>query len=404
MSEYHALLSPSGSAKWLTCRNSLLASKGQPETGSKAAANLGSDKHELLEKCLTLAPNVNTYVGQVMGYGNVVDANFIGDVSAVMRTVAEVVDEYEGQFFDVEMFVEQKVGIGHITGEEGATGTADVIIIATRGDYSELAVIDAKFGRHAVDAENNSQLEIYALGAINDFSDRNVQKVQMVIAQPANGGDTSRATVTRNDLLLQGQYIKAKAALVLSTYRSGTLELKNYSPNEKSCKWCPARALCPAVLGKVKDVMEHEFLIVENVQPAHLLSTEDLAKAFKTLDFIEAWAGSVRSRIEYELLNGTSIKGLKVVEGRKGNKAWRDQEAATQFFKHNGYPQSQYSKTSLLSPTAVEGACDIRKSDMKEFYELITRAPGKNVVCSTEDKRKEVSITQPSDDFDVVPN
>ena len=61
------------------------------------------------------------------------------------------------------LLVEQKVPVGHVTGEEGATGTGDGIIIVS--DFSELQAHDLKYGMGVeVDADDNTQMKLYALG------------------------------------------------------------------------------------------------------------------------------------------------------------------------------------------------------------------------------------------------
>ena len=95
MSEYHALLSPSGAAKWIACPNSLAAEDGQPDTGDAGARDLGTDKHELLALCLEFKQKAITYTGHVLKCGHTVNAAIAADVQVVVDGVDERVVAYQ---------------------------------------------------------------------------------------------------------------------------------------------------------------------------------------------------------------------------------------------------------------------------------------------------------------------
>ena len=66
-----------------------------------------------------------------------------------------------------ELLVEQRVDFSHIVGVDESFGTADGVIIAG----NELQIHDLKYGKGVrVDAEHNEQLQLYALGALEQFS------------------------------------------------------------------------------------------------------------------------------------------------------------------------------------------------------------------------------------------
>jgi hypothetical protein len=78
--------------------------------------------------------------------------------------------------------VEQALDLAAITGEAGAQGTADAVIVAG----SRLHVIDLKYGRGVrVDAERNPQLILYALAALDTLDPLGeVTDVMLTIHQP----------------------------------------------------------------------------------------------------------------------------------------------------------------------------------------------------------------------------
>jgi len=123
MSDYHAIASPSSAEKWLNCANSLAAEVGQPDSTSPAA-DLGTDKHELLTLCLQFKKDAMDYAGHVLCKGHTVHAEFAADVQNVVDNVRARIQNYENLGYRVEMDLEQDVPIDHITGEENATGRA----------------------------------------------------------------------------------------------------------------------------------------------------------------------------------------------------------------------------------------------------------------------------------------
>jgi hypothetical protein len=156
----HARLSPSSAERWMTCAGSVPLSDGVVDEGSEFAAE-GTAAHELAEKILL---------------GNIVDPSEIVGVKAengIAWTLDMYTDvmKYVTAIRDIvalggELHVEQKLSIEAITGEAGAHGTSDAVIVL--GD--ELIVADLKFGRGVVvEADNNRQLMIYALAALRKF-------------------------------------------------------------------------------------------------------------------------------------------------------------------------------------------------------------------------------------------
>src|SRR5580765_4161664 len=187
--EYHALLSPSGSSKWINCPNALAAEADQPEVRDMSAADLGTDKHELLSACLSSGVSAQGLLGSVMSKGHRVDQDFIDDVQQVVDNVNARIDAYKLAGAEVQVEVEQDLPISHITGETGATGRGDIVLLATWKDgRGEVCVIDAKFGYREVSVEGNTQLHMYVAGALEKFNlVAEFQTVTEVIDQPALG-------------------------------------------------------------------------------------------------------------------------------------------------------------------------------------------------------------------------
>lgn len=153
----HARLSPSSASRWMTCPGSAALCDGEEDEGSEYAAE-GTAAHELAERILLGAVG-KLLVGQRAENGVRWTKDMLRDVMIYVTLVQDMVASTGGK-----LHVEVKVPIGHLTGEEGANGTSDIVIETD----TEIIVCDLKFGRGVeVSAVENEQLRIYALGALH---------------------------------------------------------------------------------------------------------------------------------------------------------------------------------------------------------------------------------------------
>lgn len=406
MSEYHALLSPSGAAKWIACPNSLAAEDGQPDTGDAGARDLGTDKHELLALCLEFKQKAITYTGHVLKCGHTVNAAIAADVQVVVDGVDERVVAYQLSGATVCVELEQAVPISQITGEVGATGTADVVLIVTWPDgRGEICVIDAKFGYREVDPEMNPQLMMYALGAIEKFSQHTFQTASLMIAQPAISETFSEWQTTVAVLDEWSEQVgkaASKALIVYNMREQRPLLSENFNPGPKQCMWCNAKAVCPARADKVKEIIGADFDNIESAIAPDLLTNDDLGDIWSSLDFIESWAKAVRGRIEYELLQGNNVPGTKLVEGRRGTRGWDVDAEAESLLKSFRLKQEEMYSFKLLGPKPILEALKDQPRRLKKVEALITQKAGKPHVAHVSDKREALEVKPVADDFEAV--
>jgi hypothetical protein len=405
--EYHALLSPSGAAKWINCPNSLAAEADQPDIRDLSAADLGTDKHELLAKCLLSGVSALGLIDSVMAKGNAVDQDFADSVQQVLDNIADRVQAYRLAGADVQIEIEQDVPISQITGEVGATGRADVILLATWPDgRAEICPIDAKFGYKEVEVENNVQLMMYAAGALEKFGlVADFQTVTAVIDQPALGVP-SEWTFSVKELKTWVDTVAAPAAgravLVHHMRDQRALRAEDFNPGTKQCEWCRAKGVCPARSEKVKEVIGLDFDTMRPPAETTMLSNEDLGDIWPALDFIEDWTKAVRGRIEYELLQGREVPGTKLVEGRKGNRSYESEEQAETLLKSFRLKQEEMYSFKLLGPTPILKLLKDQPRRLKKVEAIITQRSGKPHVAHVSDKRPPLEIKPLVDEFDPV--
>ncbi|MEI6726205.1 MAG: DUF2800 domain-containing protein [Actinomycetes bacterium] len=173
----HAQLSPSSAVRWMSCPGSVRMCEGIPDTSSAASLE-GTMMHTVSAHCLTRRTDAAGYVGVTdPETGLILQAEQAQAIQTYVDTVRDIVVATGGA-----LFVEQRLSIWHMTGEEDAHGTADAVILT----MDELIVIDAKFGRGvAVEAEENPQLMMYAAAAYVEHElAYDFKRVRMMIVQP----------------------------------------------------------------------------------------------------------------------------------------------------------------------------------------------------------------------------
>lgn len=178
----HAVLSASSSHKWLVCPPSArLEEKFQNKTSEYMAE--GTLAHEIAEfkvKSYFLEPiSKATYTRRLNKFTK--EEMFNQEMLEHTDTYLEFI-KGEAMQTNARPFIaiEQKLDFSKYVPE--GFGTADCILIS--GDT--LQVIDFKYGKGVkVEAEENPQMKLYALGALDQFGIfYDIKKVKMSIIQP----------------------------------------------------------------------------------------------------------------------------------------------------------------------------------------------------------------------------
>jgi hypothetical protein len=291
------------------------------------------------------------------------------------------------------LLVEQRVPIGHLTGEQGATGTSDAIVV----DISNrvLFVIDLKYGMGVrVDADSE-QLKMYALGALEQCEQLGeFDQVCMVIHQP-------RLNHVSEHWLEVSELMEFAEDVRLAAVEVGDHEVPRLEPGEKQCRFCKAKATCPALRAEVADIVSGSATLDEFLVPDMTTGDNYLSMAMSKVELVEHWCKAVRAEVERRLLAGQSVDGYKLVEGKRGNRKWSSDDEAEKLFKSFRLRQDEMYDYSLISPTKAEKLLKDTPKRWERAEALISRAEGKPSVAPATDKRPALAVQSVADDFAI---
>lgn len=424
MSTGHALLSPSGADRWMLCPGSVAMTADLPDT-SNIYGDEGTAAHFLASEALTACSTAHAFTGEDIVVEDT-GARFLSPNGAYVTgsrsftiddDMARHVQKYIDLVLDLagegELHVEQRLPIGHITGEEDAHGTSDAVVIRD----NELIVVDLKYGMgNRVDADNNRQLMLYALGALEEFGMvYDIQQVRLVISQPRLDHVSEWLVALPALLEFAGDAMgAAKAATLAHKFAGnwrGNTDAAYLVPGEAQCKWCKAKATCPALASFVQAATGCDFDDLCASNPEQFNAPETVGKSLRAVSLIEDWCKAVRAKGEallFEHNNSAEIiaaLGWKLVQGKKGNRAWRNAEEAEELLKKMRVQHDKMYDYKLISPTTAE---KLAKSDVigprqwPKVEAMITQSPGKPSVAPESDKRPALEIAPTADAFDDV--
>lgn len=393
--DVHALLSPSGAKKWLSCAASLACEKDIPNTSGKAAVS-GTAMHTIAEVHLnayirgTALPLEREVGAYVLDEGKGQIKALISPIKGAVLIRADMIEQvrkytdYCKAIIDVATYarLEMRVNLTEVLhpGYEGVEtfGTADLVAVQELANSDEhmLIIGDLKTGQHRVEAKENKQLMLYALGVYRRLKRRyNITVVRLVIFQPYAGG-ASEWDISVEGLELFAKFAQKRALLALDAYFRGKKNLKasDFKPSVDGCQWCRFSEQCAARTKTVNSVLAEEL----EDDFALELTPEELVVEYEKLPLLRQHIDKVEKAMAAALHSGKKVPGYKLVGGRPGNRAWKDAEAVYEKYG------DKLTKEVLMTPT--EAVKVVPEEELKDF---ITRKPGAPCITTADDKRPE---------------
>lgn len=384
----HARFAPSSAHRIHDCPASLLLNEQEPDREIYEAAE-GTVAHHVAEICARMRRDPEEFLGMTFDSGDL-DADYDEEQHSSKGFAITVDDEMVqgvGEYLDRIMglpgdhYVETRVNISPWCPIPDQFGTCD----HAAATHKKLIITDLKYGRVQVDAPQNKQLVMYALGFINEYDWLyDFDEVIIRIAQPRL--DHFDVWITsKAELLAIGEKIKQRFALALEPNPP-------FGPSEKACRFCKVNYKCKAN----HDFLYHERIMLlddddEFVEPdLALMDDAELAALWLRKGMYEARMRAVEDYLHKKVADGEFVPGLKTVAGRS-SRYFTSQIDAEMLLAEAGVPESKmYSKPEFVSPAQAEKL--VRGEAKKKLQDFIKSKPGKPCLVSSDDKRKDLTV------------
>lgn len=444
----HARLAPSASERWIECKSSAAYVEALMHTGalkprpSGAAAAFGT-------RCHTIAEELIKY--HLIDRKKGLDKN-IAELSSDERKVvvpyldfvANLIADAELLHADYQLYVERKSEIEppHCFGTSDLTfvGYARKRVRGRQDIVDFFQTVDFKTGYETVEAEDNTQLLLYAVGQKESMAAR---ELRLSIVQPkASEGELvkhwdlepdeyqRRNQDVRLSISQAKYYLRRLDESIERKEKVNPLSFEVDLRAGSHCKWCPAIALCPKARDAALETARIDFLPVTKANaimkpagvslefktqelPAQLpqpgnLTPEQLGVVLDRMALLEAWVKAVEMHALERALGGATIPGYKVVQ-KRSNRKLKDDVTVAKLARALILSPAQITETEVKSPAKLEaeikkvfGDDAERKARALAKLESHVEKPDAGVTLAKESDRRP-AVVSAALDFQSVP-
>ena len=386
----HSEIGASSAKRFLACPASVSLSRGKENKGSPFAEE-GTAAHECSEYCFehkvdaksTIGMAFNTQYTQEDGTeGFIVDA----EMAVHVQYYLDKMEIYTNEDSGYDVYIEQRFEMKKIHKE--MFGSNDFCAFGI--ENGEMLIADFKYGAGVnVNAEENIQMIIYALGAYYEFQDiYNFKTVKLIIVQPRiEGCEWDEWTISIKELLVYEKMLKA-----------GVKKVYSKNPPIASgdhCQFCNAKATCPELKAVAEDLTEMSFDAVPLDTPVlpevPSMEINKIATVLAHQKAITEWMSSVKAHAKDLLERGHVVPGWKMVKGNSTRKLTSETELRLEFDDF----------FELDAPKKLKGIGALEAEiGKKEIAPYFTSYEGKNVIAKESDKREAIVPFTADDAFD----
>jgi hypothetical protein len=302
-----AIISPSNFERRMLCPGSLNAEKDLPEQTS-VYAQVGTMLHE---RTALYIEYLNTRRDKKLPWHAGLfedDKNAVqeaGDYFNKLKDVKDTIVLYEAH--------EKKYSLSFIYPD--MKGTADSVLVLRNVKTQEITlhVVDYKFGKGvAVDAFENYQLIMYALGVLQDVEVSSKIKgnlrINLHIVQPYIRNSNWELTDVEQLKFLGHSAIERYKEIAENCYKPDAPRVAD----KDACQFCKAKATCPALASFVPNT---KTKLGE-------LSDEQIATIYDNKDLITMYLKSIEEHIKNKLEQGSFMN--YTLKPKLSNRKWND--------------------------------------------------------------------------------
>ena len=369
----HAILSASGSKRWLSCTPSarLEATLPEPKRGNNAFdfSQEGTMAHSLAEVKL------RHHFGQI-------GIEEYEKEYEIIKATPYYNDDFEANVDNYVLYVRSQIGEGDTPLFEQRVdfsdwipdgfGTADVVILSKHS----IRVIDLKFGKGIpVHAQDNPQLRLYALGAYSKFKEEypDIKEVSYTIHQPRLDSISTDGTSVSKLVDWADYFVKPKAKKAWA----GT---GDFLPGDH-CQFCRAKATCRARSDFNTELARQDY------KDPPLLTEEEVGQVLIKAQNLRTWVSDVEEYALQKAITDNVVPpgftlGTTITHRRIG-----DHELAAVVLKEKGMTDEViWEPRKLKSLASLE---KINKQVMAYLGDLAIRPEGQPKLVRIKEAAKE---------------
>lgn len=381
MPENHALLGPSSAKQWLACTPSIRFEQLFPDRKSDAADE-GTLAHRLCELKLMQALGKLSKAGYTAAFNTEIRNSeyynkAMEDYAAEYCVYVMVI--YNGmkkKDKNTVIYLERSYSFGAYVRE--GFGTADVSIFSA----DKIVVIDFKYGKGVlVEVEDNPQLKLYALGALEEFGDfYDAETVEMHIYQPRIDNIANWSCYKSDIYNWAVMEVKPKADMAFSG-------LGLFSSGDH-CRFCKGAGACKKRMDDYLALGEEYQLAAGNILPVETLST-----VLDKISPMTAWIDDIKESALHRHTNGEPIPNYKLVRGRSSREI-SDFNGATK-----ALAGLEIRVSEMIAPTKLVSFEKLYKLRTKKEIDtalepFIKKSDGALTLVHKSDKRAEINSTE----------
>jgi hypothetical protein len=278
---------------------------------------------------------------------------------------------------DPAVLIEQRLDFSRYV--ESGFGTGDCVVIAD----GTLHIVDYKHGQGVlVEAEENPQMKLYALGALEIFDGiYDIDTVSMTIYQPRRENISTHTVSVESLYRWAKEILKPTAALAYAG--DGEFGCGEW------CRFCKAKHECRAIAEHSMELAKYDFKLPP------LLEDDEIEEILGKIDELVSWAADIKDYALQAAVSGKQWTGWKLVEGRS-NRRYTDETAIAGIVTAADYDPYEHKVLGVTAMTSMLG----KKRFEELLGEYIEKPKGKPTLVPENDKRP--AIKTAGHDFDEI--